>query len=180
LKREHVIAVWDDYDGQATLYFDPEEQMIYIKDESRTRKGFIIYQYTTTVTYKKYTVEEFMADIKTPLLDMLHFSSTIRNAIDKPSDHVSTATIENTFLGYSYNGTNSFHVELDLEALIGDIHEITLDIGHDSNMNINSLYAEMNVVSVLDVKLKATLSTHEEHSQGLDGVIAAERNSSNY
>jgi len=30
------------------------------------------------------------------------------------------------------------------------------------------------------VKLKATLSTHEEHSQGLDGVIAAERNSSNY
>ena len=184
LARESVsmlgISVWNDYDGNATLYFDPEEQMIYIKDVSRTRKlTWTGYKYTTTTTYKKYTVDEFMENIKTILFDMLHFSSTIRKELDKPSDHVSYATIENTFLGYSY-ANNTFSIDLDLEPLIGDIQEIHLDIGHDSDMNIKTLYAKMNVVSVLEVKLNASLTTYADHAQKLDGVIASERSSSNY
>ena len=185
LARENVsmlgISIWNDYDGNTTLYFDPEEQMIYIKDESRTRKlTWTGYKYTTTYTYKKYTVDAFMANIKTILFDMLHFSSTIRKELDKPSTHTSYATIENTFLGYSYNGTNTFSVDLNLEPLLGDLQEVHLDIGHDSNMNITTLYAEMTAVSVLEVKLNASLTTHAEHAQRLDGVIASERSSGNY
>ena len=194
LEREPVTGVWNDYDGYATLYFDPEEQMIYIKDSSRTRSwgwistgrwtGYFGYTYTTTTTYKKYTVEEFTADIKTPLLDMLHFADGIRSQIDKPSDHVSYATIENTFLGYSYNGADTFSIDLDLEPLIGDIQDVHLDIGHGIDNNgdiyINTLYAEMTAVSVLDVKLNASLTTHEDRSQGLYRIIVEERSRTDY
>ena len=161
--------------------------MIYIKDVSVKNEvvdykwGFIpIYGDVAHYTYKKYTVEDFMANIKNILFDMLHFSSTIRKELDKPSDHVSTATIENTFLGYSYNGSNKFSIDVDLEPLLGDIQDIHLDIGHDANMNINTLYAKMNVVSVLEVKLNASLTTHGDHTQRLDGVISSERSSGNY
>ena len=210
LARENVsalgICIWDDYKGNTTLYFDPEQQMIYIKDVSQSDKeetiiigyeqywsnGFLgigagwkddkskpIYGSSITTTYKKYTVNEFTANMTNILLDMIHFNPNIKNLITTSSDHVSTATIENTFLGYSY-ANNTFSIDLDLEPLIGDIQKVHLDIGHDANMNINTLYAEMNVVSILDVKLNASLTTHAEHAQRLDGTIASERSSSNY
>jgi len=105
---------------------------------------------------------------------MLHFDSKINDAINTPSDHVSTATIENTFKGYSY-ANNTFHVDLDLQPLIGDIHEISLDIGHDNDMRIQTLYATMNVIDVLNVKLNANLKTYTD-AQGLQNTITNEKN----
>ncbi len=176
-------AAWEDYDGNATLYYDPEENMIYTVDNSRTRSGFIIYKYTTTTTYKKYTVDEFTSDILNNILDLIHLSSTIRKTITDSMNgepHVSTATIENTLLGYAYNGTDTFTINLDLEPMLGDIQTIDLTIKHDSNMNLSSLSAKAKMVSVIDLNLDANLTTHADNAQGLDSVIATERTRADY
>ena len=202
-----VGSVWNDYKGNTTIYFDPETQMIYVKDisqseeaeqkligyEKKIEKYWLfgwherevddktkpIYASTITYTYTKYTVDEFMANIKNILFDMLHFADWIRNQMDKPSSHVSTATIENTFTSYGYN-SNTFSIDLNLEPLLGDLQGVHLDIGHDENMNITTLYAKLTAVKVLDVKLNATLKTHAEGSQKLEGTISAERSRTDY
>ena len=182
LKREHVIIAWDDYDGQATLYYDPVEEMIYIEDVSRTRSGFIIYNYTTTYTYSKYTVDEFMADPLTPIMNMLHFSDTIENAILNAEDKTSDVppTIENTFLKYSYNGTDTFHIDLDLEPLLVDVQDVAVDIKHDANMYASGLYAKVGLVSVINLTLDAKIETPYNTYQGVPEAIAAQKASGHY
>ncbi len=184
VKRKNVSLAWDDHDGDATLYFDPVDNMIYTVDNSRTRKlVWFSYKYTTTTTYKKYTVDEFTSDILNNILDLLHLSSTIRKPITDSVNgepHVSTATIENTLLGYAYNGSDTFTINLDLEPLLGDIQTIDLTIKHDSNMHLSSLVAKAKMVSVIELTLDANLSTHADGAQDLATVLATERNSANY
>ncbi len=177
LTREYVVLAWNDYGGNATIYFDPVEKLVYVKDVSKTK----LLSSTYNTTYTKYTVDEFMADIANILVNIMHFSDTIKDAILNSETAESTATIENTFLGYAYDSAASkFTINLDFEPMLGQIQTVDLDIYHDSNMNVSSLYATAKMVSVITLTLDASLSTYEDGAQGLASVIAAQRTNSNY
>ena len=186
LAREHVSLAWKDYDGVATLYFDPVDQMIYIKNVYRTRKlnWKLQYVYTTHYEYSKYTVEEFTADMITPLLSMIRLADTwenlITDAMAKEKTNTTPVTIENTFTGYSYNGTDTFTINLDLEALTSDVRDVTVNIGHDENMNVNSLNASLDILGIMSIKLDATLASPYNQYQQTDLLIQAEKNSGEY
>ena len=186
LAREHVSLAWKDYDGVATLYFDPVDQMIYIKNVYRTRKlnWKLQYVYTTHYEYSKYTVEEFTADMITPLLSMIRLADTwenlITDAMAKEKTNTTPVTIENTFTGYSYNGTDTFTINLDLEALTSDVRDVTVNIGHDENMNVNSLNASLDIMGIMSIKLDATLASPYNQYQQTDLLIQAEKDSGEY
>ena len=183
-----AVQAWDDYEGYATLYYSPAEEMIYIKDVSttRSRKNILSsWVYTTTTTYTKYTVEEFMADPMTPLFDILHFSDLINDTItDSMSKEDSTAqtlvTVENTFKGYSYNGTDTFRILLDLEPMLKDVQDVEVEIKHDKDYNISSLYANVGLVSVIDLTLNASMQTPYNQYQGVREEIETQKASGNY
>ena len=194
IRRDHVdillgmVQAWNDYEGYATLYYNPAEEMIYVKDVSTTRSRkniFSSWEYKTTYTYTKYTVDAFMADPMTPLFEILHFSDTINNAItdgmnkddEEPN---SVVTIENTFKGYSYNGTDTFRIDLDLEPMLKDVQDVRVDIKHDKDYNVSSLYATVGFVSVIDLSLNASLQTPYNEYQGVLEEIEAEKASGNY
>jgi hypothetical protein len=100
------------------------------------------------------------------------------NAEDKTSDV--PPTIENTFLGYSYNGTNTFHIDLDLEPLLVDVQDVAVDIKHDANMYASGLYAKVGLVSVIDLTLDAKIETPYNTYQGVPEAIAEQKASGNY
>ena len=181
-----LTSVWKDYDGVSTIYLDPIENMIYTKKYSRTRtyKLFQGYVYSDTTEYKKFTVEQFTADLLPNLLYLLNLNSTIENLIPTDSSdsesHVSTATVENSLLGYSYNGIDTFNLKLDLEPLIGDIQEVNAVIKHDDSMNVSSLTATVLVVNTITINLDAKLVSPFNVYQNTKETLETEKNSNLY
>lgn len=186
LKRDYVVGAWEDYDGTATLYYDPIGEMIYIEDIHRTRElNWFKYEYTTHYDYSKYTVDEFLEDMITPLLGMMHFSSLIekqiQDAIDNPAD-TSEAYIENIFTGYSYDeGAKKFNINLDLGPLTdGDIGATSIELTHNDDYDLTTLLAKMTVIKIIDIKLNATHVESFGHYNGADTAVMAQIVSGNY
>ena len=161
-----VMDVWKDYGGTGTIYFDPDTQMIYVHNRY-TVKGGSLWRptYTEHDEYLKYTVDEFMADPLTAVFDVLRVSDSLNNLINGETSDDSTtqnvATIENTFKSYSYNGTDTFNITLDLAPLTTDIKKATVAIKHDAEYNLTALNAAVNMIGILDLKLSATLQTSD-------------------
>lgn len=182
------MSVWKDYDGTSKLFFDPVNQMIYLNIMYRTRKlVWFKYEYTTHYEYYKYTVEEFTADIMTPLLKMIRLSDTLEKMItdevtksDTDSSVTSIATVENTLLKYAYNGTDTFTLNLDFEPLLGDIQAVDVNIYHDVDKNVSGLKAQAKVVNILTLNLDAKLNTPYDVYQQTDMLVEAEAQSGNY
>lgn len=174
-------SVWKDYDGVSTIYLDPIEKMLYVKIYSRNRS--IFGKITESTEYKKYTIEEFTANLLPNILDIIRLNSIIEKLIPtdtSESTHVSTATVENTLLGYSYNGTNTFNLKLDLEPLIGDVQQINAVIKHDQDMNVSTLTATVGLVNVISLNLDAKLNTPYGTYQQTKELLDAEINSGLY
>lgn len=181
-----LTSVWKDYDGVSTLYFDPLENMIYTKKYSRTRSYKFLqgYVYSDTTEYKKFTVDQFTKDLLPNLLYLLNLNSTIEKLIPTDSSssasHVSTATVENTLIGYSYDGVNTFNLNLNLAPLIGDVQNVNAIIKHDESMNVSSLTATVLVVNTITINLEATLNTPYNTYQNTKESLETEKNSGNY
>ncbi len=195
-------SVWKDYSGTSTIYLDPVENMIYTKRLSVTKKeekvqtgtimGFIpvydtIVTYPETTEYKKFTVEQFTADLLPNLLYLLNLNSTIEKLIPTDSSNssnsesrVSTATVENTLLGYSYNGVDTFNLKLNLAPLIGDVQNVNATIKHDENMNVSTLTATVLVVNAITINLDAKLNTPYDTYQNTKESLEVEKNSGKY
>ena len=138
--------------------------------------------YTEHDEYLKYTVDEFMADPLTAIFDILHISSDLTDIINSESTgetKVSTATIDNTFKSYSYNGADTFNITLDLAPLTTDIKTATVAIKHDAEYNLTALNAAVNMIGILDLKLSATLQTSDV-SYGTDVEAKAQAENANY
>ncbi len=180
------INVWNDEYGTATLYFDPIDEMIYIKDIHYVKEGGFLGIGAKTVKkeiYKKYTIEGFTADIMTPLLDMIHLNSIFENLIvnAEPSD-TSEAYIENIFKSYAYNDSeNKFSIAVDLSPLTGgDIRTTTLELTHNDNYDLTNLFVNMNVVGIINVKLNAQHVQQFGHYNGADTAVKQETLNSKY
>ncbi len=167
LTRQHYdflgIQAWKDWEGTSTLYYNPENQMIYINHEYYKIKGSIFKYKGDFASHKEsYPVSEFTADPLTKILNIIRFSSTIENLIidSTKEQKTSYATIDNSLKGYSYDATNKkFALTIDLEPLMGDIKLVNVNIGHNDNMVLNSLSAQADVLGALTLKLNATLSS---------------------
>lgn len=184
IRRDFVALAWNDHHGTATLYYDPVNEMIYIKDVS-TAKRFEIFEGNTTTKYYSYTLEEFTADMMTPLMNMLHFSDGIMDMIPDSGSSDATAdlsgvTIESVFKGYSYNGSDTFNISLNMSPIVEAIREVSVDIGHDSDMNVNSLAASADISGALTVQLNAFVEQPYNTYQGTVETIAAEVSSGKY
>ena len=192
IKRYEFALAWDDKGGTATYYYDPIEEMLYIHDNyvKNEKVGTILgflpkYEDVTYNKYYKYTIDEFMADAMNIILDTLHLSSTIRDLITDSTTNESTTatsnpTIESIFLKYSYNGSNKFTFNVDLEPLIKDIQTLDLDIYHDSDMYVESLSAKCKMVSVIELSLNASIAKPYNQYQGTPETIASLRTNQNY
>jgi hypothetical protein len=186
------MDVWKDYSGTGYIYFDPDAQMIYAhnhyvrenRDVIGTLFGKPIYgkkYYTEHDEYLKYTVQEFSADPLTAIFDILRISDDLKNTINKNSgeEKASTATIENTFTGYTYNGLDTFNITLDLAPLTTDIKTATVTIKHDAEFNLTGLDASVNMINLIDLKLNATLQTSDT-SYGTDVEAKAQASNPNF
>jgi hypothetical protein len=161
-----VMSVWKDVGGTGNIYFDPDTQMIYVHNHYTVKGGsWLRPTYTEHDEYLKYTVDEFMADPLTAIFDILRVSDSLRDLINGETSDESTtqsvATIENTFKSYSYNGTDTFNITLDLAPLTTDIKTATVAIKHDSSFNLSGLNAAVNMIDILDLTLAATLQTSD-------------------
>ena len=138
--------------------------------------------YTEHDEYIKYTTEQFAQDPLTAIFDILHISSDLTDIINSESTgetNVSTATIDNTFKSYSYNGADTFNITLDLAPLTTDIKTVSVAIKHDSEFNLVGLGASANMISILDLNLSATLQTSDV-SYGTDVEAKAQAENANY
>ncbi len=189
------MSIWKDYDGISTLYYDPINEIIYIEIKYRTETkiqtgtilGFLpVYDtiYPESYEYYKYTVEEFTADIMTPLLKMIRLNNTIEKEITKSSSSNTSsstpATIENTLIKYAYNNTDLFTLKINLKQLVSELGELNAYIGHDAEMNINSLKADLGILGMMTVKLEASLTQPYNVYQQTDVIIQQQINSGNY
>jgi hypothetical protein len=161
-----VMSVWKDVGGTGNIYFDPDTQMIYVHNHYTVKGGsWLRPTYTEHDEYLKYTVDEFMADPLTAIFDILRVSDSLKDLINGETSDESTtqsvATIENTFKSYSYNGTDTFNITLDLAPLTTDIKTATVAIKHDSSFNLSGLNAAVNMIDILDLTLAATLQTSD-------------------
>ncbi len=183
LVRDNVLAIWKDHSGTSTLYYDPVEEMIYIH-VGYYNKNWLGMKKDYGEEFYKYTVDNFMADPMTPILKMIRLSSSLESAItsslNKESTHVNTATIENTFIKYAYDGKETFGIDIDLTALTGDVRDIHVDIHHDASMNLCGLGARVNFLGMLNLTLNATLTTSDSSSFGAEVDVNKQVNSTNY
>ncbi len=187
VKRDNVnlvvMDVWSDYDGTSYVYFDPDTQIIYVHNHYRTKGGsWLRPTYTEHDEYIKYTADQFAQDPLTAIFDILHISSDLKDIINSETSKetkVSTATIDNTFKSYSYNGADTFNITLDLAPLTTDINTVSVAIKHDSEFNLVGLNATANMMSILDLKLTASLTTSNV-SYGTDVELKAIANNSNF
>ncbi len=187
-----VMNVWSDKGGTSYIYFDPDEQIIYVhnhyiieqKDVIGSLFGRPIYGLPYKVErdeYLKYTVEEFSKDPLNIIFEVLHVSNDLKDLINSETskEKVNTATIENTLTGYNYNGTDMFTISLDLAPLTTDIKTTTLKIKHDSEFNLTNLNASVNMIDIISLNLDATLTTSTT-SYGTDIEAKAQASNSNY
>ncbi len=178
IARKNVTGVWKDYGGTSTLYYDPINETIY------TYIQYISTPITkkTVNIYEKYTVEEYTSDIVNNLLKLIRFEDWIEQKITDAlkEESTSTATVENTLLKYAYNGTDTFTINLDLEPLTGDIRKTNLTIGHDADMNITSLTADMGILGIMTLNLGATMQSPFNEYQKTDVILQEQINSGNY
>ena len=126
-----------------------------------------------------------MADPLTILFDVLHFSKTITNAIesgtsDDSSSSSDSASIESVFKSYSYNNADTFTINVDLEPVVKDLQDLTAKIKHDSDYNVNALYANLKIVNLIDLTLDARLQTPYNQYQGVPEEIATQKASGKY
>ncbi len=182
ISREYFIGIWKDYDGTSTLYFDAENQIIYI--HVKYREKILTFPGKTKNEYYKYTVEEFTADIMTPLLKMIRLSDTIEKEITKSSSSNTSSstptTIENTLIKYAYNNTDLFTLKLNLKQLVSELGELNAYIGHDAEMHVNSLKADLGILDMMTVSLEASLAQPYNVYQQTDVLIQQQINSGNY
>ncbi len=183
LTRKYIVGIWSDYEGTSNIYFDPDEQMIYIHNEYYKKKTvfFVEIKGSKAHEYLKYTVEEFSADPMGIIFNAIHLSDSLVKTITDSSnkEKVSTATIENTLKTYTYNGTDTFNIVLDLAPLTTDIKLANVTIIHDNNYNLSELSASVNMLDMLDLNLYAKLFTSET-SYGTDIEAKAQASNSNY
>ena len=171
-----AVQAWEDYQGESTLYYNPDTQMIYVDHRYNPFKkswlGTTQNKPDTETGHKeKYTIEEFMADPMTNILKIIRFSDTIESAITSAStkQKESYATADNTLTGYSY-ADNNFAIKLNLAPLLGDIKEVSVNIGHDDSMSLSYLNADANIIDVLNLSLRATLVSSTNNSSVADTV----------
>jgi len=178
-----VMNVWSDYSGTGYIYFDPDTQIIYVHNHYTVKGGsWLRPTYTDYDEYLKYTVDEFMQDPLNTIFAILHVSDDLKNLINKETSTeptANTATIENTFKTYSYNGADTFNITLDLAPLTTDIKKATVAITHDSDFNLVGLNASVNMIDIIDLQLIATLQTSDT-SYDTNVEIAQQAQNPNY
>ena len=127
-------------------------------------------------------MEELLADPLNTIFNILRISDDLKKTINSNSSttKVSTATIENTFLGYSYMPNDKkFSISLNLQPLTQDVRAINLDITHNDSMELTDLFAKVNFIDLINIELDADLYTSDV-SYGTDVELEAQKNSSNY
>ncbi|MBQ8196687.1 MAG: hypothetical protein IJZ73_01350 [Clostridia bacterium] len=173
------LTAWKDYDGDSYLYLDPVAEKIYIYNEFRNadKKWYGFVPGSSGSESFSYTLDEFMADPMTPILKFARLSSTIEDLITKERETVaSSATVENTLISYEYLPADSkFNLQLDLAPLTKDIQTVNADIGHDENMYVNSLNANIKVVSAIELTLGADIMQPYNQYQGTKEKVESMR-----
>ena len=139
------------------------------------------YYYHSYDEYLKYTSEQFLADPLTAIFSILRISDSLKNTINSETSttKTSTATLENTFTGYSYNGNDTFNISLDLQPLTQDVRAMNVAIKHNELMELTGLDASVNFIGILDLKLNATLQT-QNTPYGVKEEVEAQRTSASY
>ncbi len=176
-------SVWKDYKGVSTIYIDPVNEMIYVHHQYTTKSGIIITKYTEHEEYESHTIEEFTANLLPNVMNIIRLNTTIEGLIPtdtSSNDHVNTATVENTLLGYTYNGTDTLKLKLNLEPLIGDVQNVEATIKHDSDKNIASLNATVGLVKVINLSLDAQHNAPYNTYQNTYELIMQQASSGNY
>ena len=167
-----IKSTWNDYGGTSTLYYDAENELIYVHVKSKTKW----LSNTYSDTYYTYTVEEYTADLMPRIFELINLSSTIQDAINKEdtsSNSTTPATVENTLLGYAYDdAANKFSINLDLTALLTDIGALDLTITHTDDMKLSKLYAKVNMVNIINLTLNAELESQGVY-QGVKEDLAS-------
>lgn len=165
--------VYSDYGGTTDLYYygEKDNEMFYVHNHYCTRRKFGLISAKYSDEYIKYTKEEFTNNLMDIMLkDILHFSSTVTNQIDK-ADGSKDISVEDVFTKYSYtkdgNGNNVFNIDISLDTLTGGtIKAVPLTITSDASDNFKTVYTKLDI-SILNATINANLTKYAKESQNI-------------
>lgn len=142
------------------IYF--KDNMIYIKRDLYKRNWKLQWVHDKS-DYKKCTPEEFLQDPMKFLNHIVNFTSVagngISDAVNKPPTPPVNSGIENTLLGYNFNGLDySLKLDTGILAKNKDLGILDLKLSRNSDGHISKIYAYIPFVSIIEMTLDANLN----------------------